>query len=434
MKKFKYIFKKIFFKGFLFNIFLSIFIFTISISIIEKKSTRQYHPKFYDYILNEKYKNLNTIDISSKSIKYTKDNVNPDTIIKKYLDDNKIPYFINIPSVLYKNNIISEDNKDSFLIVNYKLFKEHKFDLLEGEGITDNNRLQFLCSVKDRKYNTNSFYNFLSEEIEISESYGYKNGLGIEFNNVKCVGKFYYYPPILGSYSNLINPIIFINDEVLFNKLLDIVITKYVYMSYYSNRKLIFISDINELQLNELKNYYNNNLNLEDLDEILIKSHLFRSFKAQEIHKSSSIIGSTFNKREFRKNVYLYYFIFSTILIYLYYIVINSNSAFDKKISVYLLCGGNKKSIILSKFIQIILFLIINIMLISLYVNHNYTKGVINILEYFQTNKIIYKPVTHPKFLFIGIILFLISFLITGGLQLLKFRKLNTSEILKNRN
>ncbi|MGP1414078.1 MAG: hypothetical protein ACTTID_03015 [Bacillales bacterium] len=385
--------------------------------------------------MNEKYKNLNTIDIHSKSIRNTKNNENPDIIIKNYLDDNKIPYFINIPSILYKNNIISEDNKDSFLIVNYKLFKEHKFDLLEGEGITDNNKLQFLCSVKDRKYNTNSFYNFLSKEIEIHEYYGNIDGLGIEFNNVKCVGKFYYYPPIFGRYSNSINPIIFINDDVLFNKLLDIVITKYVYRAYDSNISYLhFVSDINELQLNELKKYYNDNLNLENLDKDMTELYLFKSFKAQNMHKSSSIIGSTFNKREFRKNVYLYYFIFSTILIYLYYIVINSNSAFDKKISVYLLCGGNKKSIILSKFIQIILFFIINIMFISLYVNHNYTKGVINILGYLQTNKIIYKPVTHPKFLFIGIILFLISFLITGGLQLLKFRKLNTSEILKNRN
>ncbi|MGP1547200.1 MAG: hypothetical protein ACTTID_03985 [Bacillales bacterium] len=379
--------------------------------------------------MNDKYKNLETIDIWSKSIEYTKDNVNPDTIIKKYLDNYKIPYFITIPSILYKNNIISKNNEDNFWIVNYKSIKEYDFDLLEGQGLSEDNKLQFLCSVKDRKYKNNNYYDFLSPKIENFEFSETTTGLNQNFKKVKCVGKFYHYPPIFGRYSQYKNPIMIINDDKLYNKLLDNIFTKYVYCS--NHRNLLFTSNLNKFHLNELKNTYNNQITLKEVQE---DTYLFNTFNVQEMHDTSTVVSNPIDKRELRKNIYLFYFIFSTIFIYLYYIVINYNSAFDNKISIYLLCGGNKKSIILSKFIQILLFLIVDIVLITIYVNYNYTHGIIKIFDYLQSNMVSLKTVTSPKFLYIGIILFLISFLITGTLHFLKFRKLNISQILKNKN
>ncbi|MGP1414171.1 MAG: hypothetical protein ACTTJP_03545 [Candidatus Onthovivens sp.] len=400
--------------------------------MIEKKSSYKYHSEFYNYINNEKYNDLNLISYSYYDYYSMEDkNNNPNLIIKKYLEEKQLPYYINVPATLF---IEDENTKQSFTIVNYNILKEHKIDLIEGNGLEEDLELQFFSSLTYREYKVGNSYNFKSLQIMNNDYSKTTTGLNLEFNNVKCNGKFYHTPIILGEVANYQLPILVINNDKLFNNILNIVFNKYLYEDRTQplNMYLTFIVNINKSCINELTNIHNKNIKETELEERSYNK--LKPLNLQDYHKSATFFSLDRNLRDVRRDTYLMYFILSTIFIYLYYILINTNSNFDKKMAIYLLCGGNKKSILISKFIQLIFFVFINISLLINYVYYNYNNGAYKLLEYILNNRKEIKAITSPKFLYIGIISILMTFLITGMLQILKFKKINISQILNNRN
>lgn len=398
--------------------------------MIEKKSSYKYHSEFYNYINNEKYNNLNLISYLCYDNYYMKDkNNNPNLIIKQYLEEKQLPYYINVPATLF---IEDNNTKQSFTIVNYNLLKEHKIDLIEGNGLEEDLELQFFSSLTNREYKVGKSYNFKSLKIINNDYNKTTTGLNLEFNNVKCNGKFYHTPIILGEVANYQLPILVINNDKLFNNISNIVLNKYLYedRTHSSNMYLSFIVNINKSYLNELTSIYNVNIEENKLEDF----KKLKPLNLQDYHKSATSFSLYRNLRDIRRDTYLMYFILSTIFIYLYYILVNTNSNFDKKMAIYLLCGGNKKSILISKFVQLIFFVFINIILLINYVYYNYNNGAYKLLEYILNNRKEIKAITSPKFLYIGIISILMTFLITGVLQILKFKKIKISQILNNRN
>lgn len=410
MKRFSYIFRKLFFKGFFMNLILTFFL--ILLSLITIKETSLKNVKIYNYINQPQYNNTYLF----REI-FDYDNPENKDIIKNYLINNNIKYYTSykIPPLSIYNK--KEDNKvirSGFDIIPLSLIKEHPFEIIYGNYIDKDLAFQLI----DNNQNKNCI---LNEKYKISfyihkpndETHQFEDVNVFEINDVPCVGKYTIGPLISPGMYYSSSPILIINDDIFLNniakKFYNLDINKFFYRSIVT-----YTANLTDNHFNKINDLYKPYKNENIKDIVLLKDYLkiFLDCALDE-YKTKEVLNKT---------IYVVYFITSSLIILLLIYFLDSNGKIKKINSIYLLSGASKNNIVLAKIIQLSIYCVISMGMTTYLVIRNEVYGIIN--PFLSNNgSIIYFPSTYIKNLKTGLIITLITFIAILLIQMIPMYK-----------
>ncbi|MGP1414222.1 MAG: hypothetical protein ACTTID_03685 [Bacillales bacterium] len=413
MKRFSYIFRKLFFKGFFINLILTFFLILLSLIAIKETSIK--NVKIYNYINQPQYNNAYLF----REI-FDYDNPENKNIIKNYLINNNIKHYTSykIPPLSTYNK--KENNKafiSGFDIIPLSLIKEHPFEIIYGNYIDKDLAFQLI----DNNQNKNCI---LNEKYKISlyidkpndETHQFEDVNIFEINDVPCVGKYTIGPLISPRMYTSSRPILIVNDDIFLNniekKFYDLNINKLFYRSIVT-----YTANLTDHQFNKINDLYKSykNENNKDIKDIVLLKDYLKIFleSALDEHKTKEVLNKT---------IYVVYFITSSLIILLLIYFLDSNGKIKKINSIYLLSGSSKNNIVLAKIIQLSIYCVISMSMTTYLVIRNEVYGIIN--PFLSNNgSIIYFPSTYIKNLKTGLIITLITFIAILLIQMIPMYK-----------